>query len=182
MVTTTILNLLPVLDKLGENAPNHNSTNGPHGIASHRCTKRKMGITQGFEQPHRLTIQFKPALRRPCRSLPWSFPKLRRCGAALNVPYQQLMLSLSLVQTVCQPTSHGFGAYTHDETTADETWTGTHKRDQTRRADRIQSTVAAHMGMLQLEMDTIKVILKDPITNGESSSPIFEQWKRALIV
>jgi hypothetical protein len=54
-------------------------------------------------------------------------------------------------------TSHGFGAY---ETTADETWTGVVLTSWTKRAHgSIQSTVAL-MGMLQLEMDTIKVILE----------------------
>jgi hypothetical protein len=73
------------------------------------------------------------------------------------------MLSLLSWSTNSMPvaTSHGFGAY--EEQQRMKHGRGAHKLDQTRRADRIQSTVA-HMGMLQLEMDTIKVILKDPIT------------------
>jgi hypothetical protein len=37
------------------------------------------------------------------------------------------------------------------------------------------------MGMLQLEMDTIKVILKDPITTKRVVFSSRYEWKRALI-
>jgi hypothetical protein len=92
------------------------------------------------------------------------------------------MLSLSLVQSVCQPTSHGFGLYTHDENNSGcKTWTGT--TSVTKRDARIvMSTVAAQRGHAATGNGYDQLVLKDPITNGESSSPIFEQWKRALIV
>jgi hypothetical protein len=77
--TTPLLNLLLlVLDKLGMMRPTTFLRLTDHEYRSefapfpyHRRTDRTMGINMASEKPHRLTLQSKPGLRRPCRPLPW---------------------------------------------------------------------------------------------------------------
>jgi hypothetical protein len=88
--------VLPYWTSLGERQIQCNSFFDIITVARVSATVHETqdGITKASSKPHRLTIQFKLALRRPCRLLPWSFfMRSIFVDGSPQCPYQQLILA-----------------------------------------------------------------------------------------